>query len=774
MKHFALFPSAWLLAVVFCAGPVHGQEFTCTRDASSPAATIGDAHSSGPLEISLASGSASWPRNFWIKDALGRALGDVEVEFVLPDSPSSLVFLEQNAPSATPKRAVVRMRLDCTGTMPSLFASQGSGTAMASARVLSGPSSSVTVPVRIVEGQSPVLRDTGAPVPILVALERPVQEGMDPAVMVEWGDGRGWGPLAGVPITFTAPATGPSVRFPNGDPVITVTTDAFGIARAPAVPTGAPGAFEVQATYQDGRVAGIWRYVTIRSPVIQLAGGPLEYGTPRLEGIVSFHDFPCDMAATMWQSVWSAVRVTAAGMLLESPTDFRPSQCVNGLFEGTISASLAGLPFGAHEVVAELHGNAAIADIRSAPSSVVIVPTATIASQGTSLSIGVADPGYAAHAGRCRLTSAQPVTLAPAEVEVAGASRVDVQAALSLDIGNCEWYSTFDGVRPPPGPPSQRVLVEAADELPPGTVAMAYGPTAHDSTPHWHELRTTVLGRFALFELTDAGAGDDSLVSDRAIRARIALGVPHYSATPGSFQDLWWVGLAENGWGLSLTQHRDLLFAALFIYDARGTPRWLVMSSGEWNAARTTYTGALYRPRGAPYGQNNAASFQPGAPVGQLRLTFTSRDTLMLDYTVDGVSGAKQLQRQRFGPPHPFPVPRFDDLWWGGIAENGWGFALAQQHSTFFGVIFTYDANGETTWFVAPAGTRTYSSIVESPLYRTRGAPWLGAAYDPARLEVMPVGQLRFSLFDRWDEGFIQATIDGRPALISPVSRQPF
>ena len=45
-------------------------------------------------------------------------------------------------------------------------------------------------------------------------------------------------------------------------------------------------------------------------------------------------------------------------------------------------------------------------------------------------------------------------------------------------------------------------------------------------------------------------------------------------------QDMWWAGSAENGWGMSLVQHNDTLFGALYIYDRTGKPIWVVMPGG--------------------------------------------------------------------------------------------------------------------------------------------------------------------------------------------------
>ncbi|HEY2630448.1 MAG TPA: fibronectin type III domain-containing protein, partial [Usitatibacter sp.] len=63
------------------------------------------------------------------------------------------------------------------------------------------------------------------------------------------------------------------------------------------------------------------------------------------------------------------------------------------------------------------------------------------------------------------------------------------------------------------------------------------------------------------------------------------------AATTGpttSYQDMWWAGSSENGWGLTITQHSNTLFLAWYVYDAQGNPFWIVMPGGNWNTAHTT------------------------------------------------------------------------------------------------------------------------------------------------------------------------------------------
>src|SRR5207237_7381364 len=100
------------------------------------------------------------------------------------------------------------------------------------------------------------------------------------------------------------------------------------------------------------------------------------------------------------------------------------------------------------------------------------------------------------------------------------------------------------------------------------------------------------------FDVTPDGRwGDyDIELSYQGKAVRVPMRMP---ANP--MQDLWWSGIAENGWGMSVVQHRDLLFTIIYAYDEAGKPTWYVMPSGEWNAARTAFTGDVYAPKGAPY-----------------------------------------------------------------------------------------------------------------------------------------------------------------------------
>jgi cytochrome c553 len=243
-------------------------------------------------------------------------------------------------------------------------------------------------------------------------------------------------------------------------------------------------------------------------------------------------------------------------------------------------------------------------------------------------------------------------------------------------------------------------------------------------------------------QVTASGAGICTIAANQAGNTTFAA-APAVSRVVtvelGSFSDMWWAGSAQNGWGMSIQQHaNNVQFNAIYVYDAQGQPRWYVMPGGTWNAAFNTYTGAVYQPTSAPFNNYNTAQFVVGAVKGTVTLSYTGASTMRMTYTIDGVSGTKQMERQVFGSgTAPLNV---NDLWWAGPQEDGWGINFAQQQGKVFGVWYTYGADGKAFWYVLPDGTWTGNTYAGT-LYATTGSNWFGT-YDPSRLVVNNVGSL--------------------------------
>ena len=273
-------------------------------------------------------------------------------------------------------------------------------------------------------------------------------------------------------------------------------------------------------------------------------------------------------------------------------------------------------------------------------------------------------------------------------------------------------------------------------------VATVSPPTKGTVTYNFDSLSTVTYTPFTGQSGTDTwtyrGTGASQSTTVRTASVSIAAS----SAAPLDYSDMWWVGQAENGWGMSIQQHGSVQFIAIYVYDSTGKPTWYVMPGGTWNPNFTTYTGSLYQPTSAPLNNYTPTQFVVGNSPGNLTLNFTSNSTATMQYTINGVSGQKSMQRQVFGTgTSPLTV---GDMWWAGTTQDGWGINLVQQGGIVFGVWYTYGPDGKPTWYVLPNGGwngTTYSG----PFYSTTGSGWLGVAYNPNLLAVIPTGTLGFS-----------------------------
>jgi hypothetical protein len=213
------------------------------------------------------------------------------------------------------------------------------------------------------------------------------------------------------------------------------------------------------------------------------------------------------------------------------------------------------------------------------------------------------------------------------------------------------------------------------------------------------------------------------------------------SPAPVDYTDVWWRGIGENGWGLSTAQHGATQFNVLYTYDSDGSATWYAMSGGSWNSNFTSFTGALYQPTGSPFSAYDARLFKVGTPVGNMTINYTSARTATLNYTISGVSGTKEIERQVYAPPDGLSRLRVGDLWWAGFGENGWGMNVSQQGSFLFPTWYTYDAAGEPTFFVISGGI--WNSVAYSgELYTASSSRWLGVPYNPAQFTPTRVGNM--------------------------------
>ena len=107
--------------------------------------------------------------------------------------------------------------------------------------------------------------------------------------------------------------------------------------------------------------------------------------------------------------------------------------------------------------------------------------------------------------------------------------------------------------------------------------------------------------------------------------------------------DLWW-NPSESGWGMQLVQQDSLIFATLFIYGTDGRPTWVVAQLN--SVGPLTWSGPLYVTSGpwfgGPFNPNTVGVRQAGT------LTFSAPLVVSgtVNYSIDGMSVTKQVQRQ--------------------------------------------------------------------------------------------------------------------------------
>ena len=118
-------------------------------------------------------------------------------------------------------------------------------------------------------------------------------------------------------------------------------------------------------------------------------------------------------------------------------------------------------------------------------------------------------------------------------------------------------------------------------------------------------------------------------------------------------------------------------------------------------------------------------------------------------------------------------------LWW-NPAESGWGLNTTHQGNILFGTLFTYAADGQPLWLVAPnlagmasydpyemaMGTLTYTG----PLYRTNGPAFNASPWTP--IDFRQVGAMTIE-FSSVSTGTLSYSVDG-VMVTKAVQRQVF
>ncbi len=159
-----------------------------------------------------------------------------------------------------------------------------------------------------------------------------------------------------------------------------------------------------------------------------------------------------------------------------------------------------------------------------------------------------------------------------------------------------------------------------------------------------------------------------------------------------NYTDIWWGGAAESGWGIQITQHNDEIVGTWYTYDEQGAPLFILLSGCDVQKFNGSVCRSnMYRFTGTPYNVPFVKA-DIGPSIGVATLTFTSANSATFAYQIGGTSITKSISRLGFGS-RLADFPRDStDLYYQADA-SGWGFSLAQNGDSVFGVIYHYDVD---------------------------------------------------------------------------------
>lgn len=117
------------------------------------------------------------------------------------------------------------------------------------------------------------------------------------------------------------------------------------------------------------------------------------------------------------------------------------------------------------------------------------------------------------------------------------------------------------------------------------------------------------------------------------------------SAQAGGYQDWWW-DPAQGGMGINIGQQGDTISGAWYLYDADGSPAFMIFSG---KLSGNTVRGDLWRSTGPQPGLGYDPNRVSSTPVGSVTLTFNSATEAIFRYDYAGRNGQINLSRFGFG-----------------------------------------------------------------------------------------------------------------------------
>jgi len=239
------------------------------------------------------------------------------------------------------------------------------------------------------------------------------------------------------------------------------------------------------------------------------------------------------------------------------------------------------------------------------------------------------------------------------------------------------------------------------------------------------------------------------------------------SGGTANYTALYW-NPNESGWGINLNHQGDTIFATLFDYAANGQgtsnpPLWLVATMTKQSSNPDVYSGALLQTTGPAFNASPFTAIDASnvTTVGVMAVALSGNDG-GLSYNIGSVNVTKSITKQQVGPAIATCVgttgdrsslANYQDLWWAGSNESGWGVNITHDGNTIFATLFTYSSSGQGThnpgmWYVTTAVRQSDGSYLGS-LLSTTGPAFNANPFTPITgANVTTVGQMRFTFLN--------------------------
>ena len=223
-------------------------------------------------------------------------------------------------------------------------------------------------------------------------------------------------------------------------------------------------------------------------------------------------------------------------------------------------------------------------------------------------------------------------------------------------------------------------------------------------------------------------------------------------------QGMWW-DPATDGQGMDVNRFFDtVIFGPWYLYNAPGEPLWVTFT-GQLEGTRAR--GILRDLTGPPFAPGFDQNYDPGQvqeqDIGQASIAFLGRDHGVFHYGFGKERGGFQgdLNVQLFDP-------RIDGVYsghWWNPSQSGQGFQFSQKGSVFYGTWYTYDADGNATWYLF-VGEMTGANSASADVSRFTGPPLGDDPWQHNLLQQQTVGEIRV-VFPSVEEAEVDISIEG-------------